>query len=204
TGGAWRWLPHRTASHSSCPSWVSRCSAIWWTPASTAGWTPAAPTERSSTCRRCEPPSKPRFLPAPGSDGPASIWSMATVRRVIAHNPGPFTGPGTNTWLLGDGRVVLVIDPGPDDDRHLAALQKALGGSAVGVVLVTHSHADHLELAERLARLYDAPVSRYPGVRDGDGGNGGAMTLRGLQTPGPAPAPPAPWVPDGRAPFPRH
>lgn len=126
---------------------------------------------------------------------------MATVRRVIAPNPGPFTGPGTNTWLLDDGRVVAVVDPGPEDDRHLAALQEALRGSAVGVVLVTHSHADHLELAERLARLHDARVSRYPELTDGDVVHVGTMTLVALHTPGHAPDHLAYWMPDDRVLF---
>src|SRR5215470_3263641 len=126
---------------------------------------------------------------------------MATVRRVIAPNPGPFTGPGTNTWLLDDGRVVAVVDPGPEDVRHLAALQKALGGSAVGVVLVTHSHADHLELAERLALLHDARVSRYPELSDGDVVHVGTMTLVALHTPGHAPDHLAYWMPEDRVLF---
>src|SRR5215472_5437302 len=121
---------------------------------------------------------------------------MATVWRVIAPNAGPFTGPGTNTWLLGDGRIVAVIDPGPDDDRHLAALQKKLGGSAVGVVLVTHSHADHLELAERLAALHDARISRYPESSDGDRVHVRSLTLVALHPPGHAPGQLAYGTPD--------
>src|SRR5437764_11072034 len=93
---------------------------------------------------------------------------MATVRRVIAPNPGPYTGPGTNTWILGDGPALVVIDPGPDDERHLAALERAVAGHAVGVVLVTHAHADHLELAERFAGRHRARVARFPGLADGD------------------------------------
>jgi glyoxylase-like metal-dependent hydrolase (beta-lactamase superfamily II) len=44
-----------------------------------------------------------------------------TVRRIVAPNPGVMTGPGTNTYLLGT-RALAVIDPGPDDDLHLAAI----------------------------------------------------------------------------------
>jgi len=53
---------------------------------------------------------------------------VATVSRVVAPNPGPYTGPGTNTWIVDAGPVVVVIDPGPDDDAHLAALDKRLAG----------------------------------------------------------------------------
>src|SRR3954470_14252463 len=95
---------------------------------------------------------------------PARVPSqlVAEVRRVVAPNPGPYTGPGTNTWLLAAGPVTIVIDPGPDDDAHLDAIQRALKGSAVGVVLVTHSHPDHLPLAERLAARHGASVRRFP------------------------------------------
>jgi glyoxylase-like metal-dependent hydrolase (beta-lactamase superfamily II) len=126
---------------------------------------------------------------------------MATVRRVIAPNPGPFTGPGTNTWILGDGPALFVIDPGPDDERHLAALQRAVSGGAVGVVLVTHGHADHLELAERFAALHRARVARYPDLADGDVVRVGTLSLTALHTPGHAPDHLAYWMPDDRVLF---
>ncbi len=126
---------------------------------------------------------------------------MATVRRVIAPNPGPFTGPGTNTWLLSDERVLVVIDPGPDDDRHLAALQAAIGGAAVGVVLVTHAHSDHMGLAERFAGVHRAHVSRHPELGDGDIVRVGTISLVALHTPGHAPDHLAYWMPDDRVLF---
>jgi glyoxylase-like metal-dependent hydrolase (beta-lactamase superfamily II) len=126
---------------------------------------------------------------------------MATVRRVLAPNPGPFTGPGTNTWLLDDGRVTIVIDPGPDDEAHLAAIGRALGSSAVGAVLVTHAHADHLELAERFAALHRAHVARYPGLADGDVVRAGSLSLTALHTPGHAPDHLAFWLADDRVLF---
>ena len=79
------------------------------------------------------------------------------LRRVLAPNPSPMTGRGTNTYLLGRGRVT-VIDPGPDDPAHLAALLRALGGEAVSHIVVTHSHLDHSPLARRLAAQTGAPV----------------------------------------------
>jgi len=109
---------------------------------------------------------------------------VAQVLRVVAPNPGPYTGPGTNTWIVGAGPVVVVIDPGPDDDAHLAALNKRLSGKTVGVVLVTHSHPDHLPLAERFARQFQATVRRYPELGDGDIVRAGTLNLTALYTPG--------------------
>jgi glyoxylase-like metal-dependent hydrolase (beta-lactamase superfamily II) len=64
---------------------------------------------------------------------------------------------GTNTYLVGTGPVA-VVDPGPDDAAHLAALLGALGGARVTAILVTHAHRDHAPLAPRLARETGAPV----------------------------------------------
>jgi len=81
------------------------------------------------------------------------------VVRVLAPNPGPMTGPGTNTYLLGADTPV-VIDPGPDDDAHLEALLDATGGR-VAAILVTHTHVDHSPLARRLRQATGAPVLAY-------------------------------------------
>src|SRR5256885_3516750 len=126
---------------------------------------------------------------------------MATVRRVVAPNPGPFTGPGTNTWVLGDGPALIVIDPGPDDEDHLAALQRAVAAHAVGVVLVTHAHADHLELAERFAGLHRVRVARYPDLADGDVVRVGPLSLTAVHTPGHAPDHLAFWMAGDRVLF---
>ncbi len=120
---------------------------------------------------------------------------------MVAPNPGPFTGPGTNTWILGDGPVLVVIDPGPDDERHLAAIRRAVGGQAVGVVLVTHGHADHLGLAERFAALQQARVCRYPDLADGDVVRVGTLAVVAMHTPGHAPDHLAFWLPDDRVLF---
>lgn len=79
------------------------------------------------------------------------------VRRVVAGNEGPFTFRGTNTYLLGEQRLAIV-DPGPDDPRHRAALIAAVGGRPVEAILVTHSHRDHSDGAPALAALLDAPL----------------------------------------------
>ena len=109
---------------------------------------------------------------------------MTAVSRVVAPNPGPYTGPGTNTWIVDAGPVRVVIDPGPDDDRHLAAIERRLAGATVGVVLVTHAHPDHLPLAERLASAHRATVRRHPELGDGDVVRAGKLNVTALYTPG--------------------
>ena len=112
---------------------------------------------------------------------------MTQVRRAVAPNPGPYTGPGTNTWILMDGPAAVVVDPGPDSDEHLEAILRTLGGLPVGAILVTHSHPDHLPLAERLAERTGARVARHPELADGDFVHAGVHHLRVLHTPGHAP-----------------
>lgn len=109
---------------------------------------------------------------------------MTEVSRVLAPNAGPYTGPGTNTWFIDAGPVVAVIDPGPDDDSHLAELERRLAGRTVAVVLVTHSHPDHLPLAERFARPHHATVRRHPELQDGDVVRAGNVNITALYTPG--------------------
>ena len=79
------------------------------------------------------------------------------LRRVLAPNASAMTYRGTNTYLLGEGQVT-VIDPGPDDPAHLAALLEAVAGAAVSHIVVTHSHLDHSPLARLLATVTGAQV----------------------------------------------
>jgi glyoxylase-like metal-dependent hydrolase (beta-lactamase superfamily II) len=81
------------------------------------------------------------------------------VARCIAPNPGIMTGPGTNTYLLGDDRLAL-IDPGPDDDDHLATLLQQVG-DRLRWILVTHTHIDHSPLAARLRQITGAEVLAF-------------------------------------------
>ncbi len=83
------------------------------------------------------------------------------IRRVVAANPGPFTYTGTGTYIVGRadaGARVAVIDPGPPDEAHLAALLAAVAGQTVSHVLVTHTHRDHSPLARPFAQAVGAPV----------------------------------------------
>ncbi|MFP4520151.1 MAG: MBL fold metallo-hydrolase [Oceanicaulis sp.] len=130
------------------------------------------------------------------------------VRRVVAPNPGPFTFTGTGVFIVGN-KTVAVIDPGPADPAHEAALDAALEGETVSHVLVTHHHLDHSPLAHRLARKHGArvhgmsPAPAKPAggevrmeagddagfrpdveIRDGDRVDGPGWTLQALHTPG--------------------
>lgn len=83
------------------------------------------------------------------------------IHSLLAPNPSPLTGRGTNTWILG-ATDLAVIDPGPDDPAHLAAILGAVGpGQRIAAIIVTHAHRDHSELASRLAALTDAPIHAF-------------------------------------------
>ena len=130
------------------------------------------------------------------------------VRRVVAPNPGPFTFTGTGVFIVGHGEVAL-LDPGPADPVHEAALDAALEGERVTHVLVTHHHLDHSPLARTQARKHGAKVYAmspagaapeggevrmeagddhgfHPDVEVGDGDvfEGPGWTLQALHTPG--------------------
>lgn len=81
----------------------------------------------------------------------------AGIARVTAPNAGPYTFTGTNTFLLGTERLV-VVDPGPDDAAHLQALLGAIGGRTVEAIVLTHTHRDHSGLARALKAATGAPL----------------------------------------------
>ena len=82
------------------------------------------------------------------------------VRRIVANNPSPYTFLGTNTYLVGRGRVT-VIDPGPADEAHLAAIADATRGERVTHILITHSHRDHCDGARPLQALLGGDILSF-------------------------------------------
>ncbi|CAA9280348.1 MAG: MBL-fold metallo-hydrolase superfamily [uncultured Acetobacteraceae bacterium] len=97
------------------------------------------------------------------------------VRRILCGNPSAFTFRGTNTYLIGRGRGVAVLDPGPEDAAHLAAVLAATRGETVGRILVSHTHRDHSPGAAALAAATGAPTVGFgPHLTPpGEGGEGG-------------------------------
>jgi glyoxylase-like metal-dependent hydrolase (beta-lactamase superfamily II) len=103
---------------------------------------------------------------------------------VLAPNANPMTLDGTNTWVLREpgGRRSVVVDPGPPDEQHLAAVRQAAG--EVGVVLLTHHHLDHSEAAKQFAASVGCGVRALdPAQRLGDEGlaDGDVVALDGLE-----------------------
>jgi glyoxylase-like metal-dependent hydrolase (beta-lactamase superfamily II) len=133
------------------------------------------------------------------------------VRAVAANNPSPFTFKGTVSYIIGRGKVAI-LDPGPDDDAHVAALLDAVRGETVTHIFVTHTHRDHspavpkvkaatgakvfAEGPHRLARPLhigetrrldaSADMDFRPDVAlaDGETVSGDGWTLQALTTPG--------------------
>ena len=79
------------------------------------------------------------------------------VRALVANNPGPFTFKGTVSYVIGRGKVAI-LDPGPDDDAHIAALLDAVGGETVTHIFVTHTHRDHSPAVPKIKAATGATV----------------------------------------------
>jgi len=79
------------------------------------------------------------------------------VDLVLAANPKDYTGPGTNTYIIG-AEVVWIIDPGPNNTAHILAVLEAVGSRAVAGIFVTHSHLDHSPAAGPIAQKTGAKI----------------------------------------------
>ena len=123
---------------------------------------------------------------------------LHNVQRLTAPNPGYMTGPGTNSYLVGGPGNWAVIDPGPDDERHVRRIAECVG-DGLKYILCTHAHPDHSPGAAILKRLTGAPILGAPSgphfrsewqftpdrtLEDGERLELGDSTLRVLHTPG--------------------
>jgi len=131
------------------------------------------------------------------------------IRRVICRNPSAFTFHGTGTYIIGRGKVA-VIDPGPDDPAHVAAIAEAVRGETITHHIITHTHRDHSPATAPLKQLAggtsygfgphgsgrtggehgqveeggDMAFKPDVAVRDGDVIRGDGWTLEAVYTPG--------------------
>jgi glyoxylase-like metal-dependent hydrolase (beta-lactamase superfamily II) len=97
------------------------------------------------------------FPPKPWPVGEADR-AEPLVRRVLAGNPSAFTFTGTQSYVVGAGGDVAVIDPGPLEEDHIAALLAVIGDAEVRAIVCTHTHQDHSPAAAPLAARTGAPV----------------------------------------------
>jgi glyoxylase-like metal-dependent hydrolase (beta-lactamase superfamily II) len=136
---------------------------------------------------------------------PRTAVLTGKVHRVLGLNPSTFTGPGTNTYLVGmDGGTPLLMDTGSGVPAYADLLRghlKETQAPPLRRVILTHAHSDHIGGAADVRKLYPGiPVSKYPwperdaefpvdlGVlKDGDRIQGEGYTLRAVFTPGHAP-----------------
>lgn len=129
-----------------------------------------------------------------GVPSPRVVRHDATVTAVRADNPGPLTLTGTQSYVIGTGPLV-VLDPGPADEAHLARMDEVIAGRPVAAVCLTHAHADHAasasaasarwgELRASSATLgllaeHGRPLADGDLLEPGEG-----LRLRALSTPG--------------------
>ena len=121
----------------------------------------------------------------------------ARVRRIVAPNPGLMTGPGTNTYIVGENDLV-VVDPGPAEPSHIEAILDGVG-DRLKFIACTHTHPDHSPAAARLAeatgatligrvtaddRHQDLTFQPAAQMEDDDCISGAGWTLRAIRTPG--------------------
>jgi glyoxylase-like metal-dependent hydrolase (beta-lactamase superfamily II) len=124
-----------------------------------------------------------------GTQTSAVRWLSERVRLILAPNPSPMTLEGTNTYVIGDARSVVVMDPGPRHDDHLASIEAVVADAGVQAVVLTHRHIDHAEAAERAAEMFGAVIAgnaeptREGDIRVEDGQKVGGL-LTAIATPG--------------------
>jgi glyoxylase-like metal-dependent hydrolase (beta-lactamase superfamily II) len=100
------------------------------------------------------------FLTEPEPQRGAALPVIEGITRIVAPNPGAFTYHGTNTYLIEGSRGFTVLDPGPDDPGHLQAILAATG-ARVARILLSHTHADHLDGLPALRAATGAPACGF-------------------------------------------
>jgi glyoxylase-like metal-dependent hydrolase (beta-lactamase superfamily II)/8-oxo-dGTP pyrophosphatase MutT (NUDIX family) len=159
--------------------------------------------EGQKVFRRADPPYFEIHWSDPGETGQTSYDLVPGVgkrldryvMRLTAPNPGAMTGPGTNTYLLGETELA-VIDPGPDLEIHIQKILEQ-GQGRIRWILCTHTHMDHSPAAAKLKQATGAQLIGRPAPQGQDATfqpdlvmeNGqrlevGGMTLRAIHTPG--------------------
>jgi glyoxylase-like metal-dependent hydrolase (beta-lactamase superfamily II) len=131
------------------------------------------------------------FLTEPEPERGARLPVMPGISRIVANNPGPMTYFGTNTYLLDTADGVVVLDPGPEDHpEHVEAILRHTGGR-IALILVSHTHHDHVGAVPALQAATGAPTAGYrssaiaafePDIRLDHGATVAGMTA--LHTPG--------------------
>ncbi len=104
------------------------------------------------------------FLTEPAPPWGEALDVLPGIRRVVAPNPGKMTYHGTNTYLVADPDGTIVVDPGPDDASHVAAILAAAG--KVSRIVITHTHHDHVGAAAALRAATGAPCYGFVASAD--------------------------------------
>ena len=98
------------------------------------------------------------FLTEPEPERGAILPVMPGVSRIVAANPGPMTYHGTNTYLIDTAEGLVVLDPGPEEHpEHVEAILRATGPN-VALILVSHTHHDHVGAVPALQEATGAPT----------------------------------------------
>jgi glyoxylase-like metal-dependent hydrolase (beta-lactamase superfamily II) len=160
---------------------------------------------RTGKARRMN--AAPEFIAETAVPYGTALQVSPLVRRIVAHNPSPFTYTGTGTFIIGHG-TVAVIDPGPTDPAHIAAILNATAGEIISHIVITHTHRDHspgavpLQAATgaivtgcapimmaaddgpRADEAFDTTYAPDAVLDDGAAVTGPGWTLRAVHTPG--------------------
>jgi glyoxylase-like metal-dependent hydrolase (beta-lactamase superfamily II) len=101
------------------------------------------------------------FLTEPEPERGALLPVMPGISRIVANNPGPMTYYGTNTYLIETDQGTIVLDPGPEEHpEHVDAIVRHTGGK-VALILISHTHHDHVGAAPALKEKTGAPTAGF-------------------------------------------